>query len=88
MAHLKLVVDNTNYTPTIIIRPYHKIITVDPEVNPYRKGSKRHENYIIIKNSYNVGSAIRGMRLLGKGGSMVDIRNAYNNNYIKLIESE
>ena len=45
MAHLKLVVDNTNYTPTIIIRPYHKIITVDPEVNPYRKGSKRHENY-------------------------------------------
>ena len=46
MAHLKLVVDNTNYTPTIIIRPDHKIITVDPKVNPYRKGSKRHENYI------------------------------------------
>ena len=46
---LKLVVDNTNYTPSLIIRPYHRIIPVNPEANPYRKGSKRYENYIIIK---------------------------------------
>ena len=93
MSHLKLVVDNTKSsweyrTMPFIIRPYHRIIPVNPEVNPYRVGTKRYENYTIIKNSYNVGIAIRSMKLLGKGGSMVDIRYAYNHNYIKLLESE